>query len=118
MPEWLAVTGVLPMYLGLDLRGGVHFLMEVDTEQAIADRVGGMEQEIKRMLRDPNDRIRYTGVEEPGSGILKFNFANEELRDRGKSKITDAYRDFDIVTGEDTSPFVQLTVTESSVREM
>ncbi|MDG2072258.1 MAG: protein translocase subunit SecD [Pseudomonadales bacterium] len=117
-PDWLRSIGAEPMKYGLDLRGGVHFLMEVDTEQAIADRVGGMEQEIKRMLRDPNDRIRYTGVEEPGSGILKFNFANEELRDRGKSKITDAYREFDIVTGEDTSPFVQLTVTESSVREM
>lgn len=117
-PDWLRSIGAEPMKYGLDLRGGVHFLMEVDTEQAIADRVGGMEQEIKRMLRDPNDRIRYTGVEEPGPGILKFNFANEELRDRGKSKIIDAYREFDIVTGEDTLPFVQLTVTESSVREM
>jgi preprotein translocase subunit SecD len=36
MPDWLASTGVLPMYLGLDVRGGVHFLMEVDMEAAVA----------------------------------------------------------------------------------
>ena len=117
-PDWLRSIGAEPMKYGLDLRGGVHFLMEVDTEKAIADRVGGMEQEIKRMFRDRDDPIRYTGVEEPGPGILKFNFANEDLRDRGKTKITDAYREFDIVTGEDTSPFVQLTVTANSVKEM
>lgn len=118
-PEWLRSIGAEPMKYGLDLRGGVHFLMEVDTAKAIEDRVGGMEAEIKRMLRDRTDRIRYSGVEKPAEGVLKFMFANEDLRDRAKSKITDSYREFDIITGEEgDSAFVQLTVTDASVREM
>ena len=118
-PEWLRSIGAEPMKYGLDLRGGVHFLMEVDTAKAIEDRVGGMEAEIKRMLRDRTDRIRYSGVEKPAEGVLKFMFANEDLRDRAKSKITDSYREFDIITGEEgDSAFVQLTVTDASIREM
>mgnify|MGYP001172215729 FL=1 len=118
-PEWLRSIGAEPMKYGLDLRGGVHFLMEVDTVKAIEDRVGGMEAEIKRMLRDRSDRIRYSRVDKPAEGVLKFIFANEDLRDRAKSKISDSYREFDIIAGEDGgSAFVQLTVTDVSIREM
>ena len=47
------------MKYGLDLRGGVHFLMEVDTEAAISERTASLEQEIKRAFRSRDDRIRY-----------------------------------------------------------
>ena len=117
-PEWLRSIGAEPMKYGLDLRGGVHFLMEVDTGKAIEDRVSGMESEIKRMLRQRNDRIRYSSVENPAEGILRFVFADSDLRDRARRKIAEQYGEFDIRSGEDELPFVQLTVTDSSIKEM
>ena len=117
-PEWLSSIGAEPMKYGLDLRGGVHFLMEVDTGKAIEDRVSGMESEIKRMLRQRNDRIRYSSVENPAEGILRFVFADSDLRDRARRKIAEQYGEFDIRSGEDELPFVQLTVTDSSIKEM
>ena len=47
-PQWLVDIGAEPMKYGLDLRGGVHFLMEVDTDSAVGERVEGLEQDIKR----------------------------------------------------------------------
>ena len=117
-PAWLRSIGAEPMKYGLDLRGGVHFLMEVDTEKAVQDRVSGMESEIKRMLRQRNDRIRYSSVEKPADGALKFVFADSDLRDRARSKINEQYGEFDIQSGEDELPFVQLTVTEASIKEI
>ena len=117
-PGWLRSIGAEPMKYGLDLRGGVHFLMEVDTEKAVQDRVSGMESEIKRMLRQRNDRIRYSSVEKPADGVLKFVFVDSDLRDRARSKINEQYGEFDIRIGEDELPFVQLTVTEASIKEI
>ena len=72
-PEWLSDIGAEPMKLGLDLRGGVHFTMEVDTEAAIKNRQNGTLQDIRRRLRE--EKIRYTNafVEEDLSIILSFN---------------------------------------------
>ena len=117
-PGWLRSIGAEPMKYGLDLRGGVHFLMEVDTEKAVQDRVSGLESEIKRMLRQRNDRIRYSSVEKPADGVLKFVFVDSDLRDRARSKINEQYGEFDIRIGEDELPFVQLTVTEASIKEI
>ena len=117
-PGWLRAIGAEPMKYGLDLRGGVHFLMEVDTEKAVQDRVSGMESEIKRMLRQRNDRIRYSSVEKPADGVLKFVFVDSDLRDRARSKINEQYGEFDVRIGEDELPFVQLTVTEASIKEI
>ncbi|MEE2735624.1 MAG: protein translocase subunit SecD [Pseudomonadota bacterium] len=117
-PGWLRSIGAEPMKYGLDLRGGVHFLMEVDTEKAVQDRVSGMESEIKRVLRQRNDRIRYSSVEKPADGVLKFVFVDSDLRDRARSKINEQYGEFDIRIGEDELPFVQLTVTEASIKEI
>ena len=58
-PQWLVDIGGEPMKYGLDLRGGVHFLMEVDTVSAVDERIEGLEQDIKRTFREKDDRIRY-----------------------------------------------------------
>ena len=90
-PQWLVDIGGEPMKYGLDLRGGVHFLMEVDTESTIAERLKGLEQEIKRTFRERNDRIRYSGFSTPATGVLKITFSDEETRDRGERKLKDRY---------------------------
>ena len=118
-PDWLMSLGGEPMKYGLDLRGGVHFLMEVDTQAAIEDRVQGMEQDIKRLLRDRSDRIRYTGFNSPSSGVLEITFASEDLRDRAEDKIQDRYGQFLFQTGENPgAAWLRMVVNEQSIREM
>ncbi|MCZ6501189.1 MAG: protein translocase subunit SecD [Gammaproteobacteria bacterium] len=117
-PQWLVNIGAQPMKYGLDLRGGVHFLMEVDTEKTISDRIEALEQDIKRTLRDPSDRIRYSGFESPAHGVLKVSFGAEELRDRAREKIESEYRQFLITEGQDAQYFVTLTMTEDAIEEI
>lgn len=116
-PGWLAAIGGAPMKYGLDLRGGVHFLMEVDTDSAIAERVAGIEQDIKRLFRQRDDRIRYTGFSSPSIGVLEIKFATEELRDRGVAKLKDRYPQY-LTETVPTGAILRITVDENSVREM
>ena len=63
------------MKYGLDLMGGVHFLMQVDTDRAVLDRLEGLEQEIKRTLRTGDERIRYKSSEIL-PGLQRIGFAS------------------------------------------
>ena len=91
-PQWLSNIGAEPMKLGLDLRGGVHFLMEVDTAAAIKNRQNGTLQDIKRRLRE--EKIRYSGafVEEDLSISVKFQ--SEAVFSEAKDFIEDNYSQF------------------------
>lgn len=116
-PQWLVDIGGEPMKYGLDLRGGVHFLMEVDTESAIADRIESLEQEIKRVFREKDDRIRYRTFNTPETGVIEIGFIDDELRDRARSKLTSRYPQYQI-DASTAEPTLRLTVDESSIREM
>ncbi len=116
-PEWLVGIGGEPMKYGLDLRGGVHFLMEVDTEAAIAERIEGLEQDIKRLFRERDDRIRYRGFNSPETGVMEITFADEDLRDRARSKLNTRYPQYN-VTASPQSLALTLTVDEASIREI
>ncbi len=65
-PAWLEKLNALPMYLGLDLRGGVHFLMEVDMDAAVKGAIQRYSDEMRKMLRD--DRIRYAMIRAEDKG--------------------------------------------------
>jgi preprotein translocase subunit SecD len=67
MPEWIRITGLKPLNLGLDLRGGVHFVYEVDTAGAITQALQSLERDIRTTLR--NDRIAYTNAVTDGNGL-------------------------------------------------
>ena len=84
VPEWLQGIGGKPMSLGLDLQGGVHFLMEVDQRAAIAKRSDGFTDEIRSVLRESN--IPYTSVDRDGQGIL-IRLSKAEDLGRARSKI-------------------------------
>jgi len=105
------------MKYGLDLRGGVHFLMEVDTESAVGERIEGLEQDIKRTFREKDDRIRYTGFTSPVTGALRIAFPDEETRDRGERKLKDRYPQY-IILASKSAPELTLTVDDASIREM
>lgn len=66
-PAWLLAIGARPMNLGLDLRGGVHFLLEVDMKAAVAQRLERYETDLRRGLREMG--VRYTGIERRGDSL-------------------------------------------------
>lgn len=86
-PDWLTAIGAEPMKLGLDLRGGVHFLLEVDTQSAIDKRLETTATGIKRALR--NERVR--GFVTLENGKIRGRFRTEELRDKASSIIREEY---------------------------
>ncbi len=68
VPGWLTAIGAKPMLLGLDLQGGVHFLMEVDQKAALEKRETGILDDIRGLLRE--NKIAYAGVDRGATGIL------------------------------------------------
>lgn len=77
-PQWLQMLGASPMKLGLDLRGGVHFLMEVDVDSVIARRVEGYYSEAPKVLREA--QVRFNKIERTKIGFnLSFDNADERV---------------------------------------
>lgn len=74
-PTWLLKINALPMYLGLDLRGGVHFLLAVDMKAAVTKRIEAATVEVRTLLRD--HKIRHAGIVRVGD-TLEISFRNEQ----------------------------------------
>ena len=89
-PDWLSGLGGVPMKLGLDLSGGVHFLLEVDLDQALATRLESDLQDVKTSLRD--ERIRYRTFEVKGRQLIG-QFRTEEQVQQATALIRSEYRD-------------------------
>ncbi len=66
-PQWMARVRALPMYLGLDLRGGVHFLMQVDMKSALTKRAEALTGDVRTLLREKN--IRHAGIVRAGNAL-------------------------------------------------
>lgn len=116
-PQWLQDLGADPMKYGLDLRGGVHFLMEVDTDSVVTKRLDNLETDIKRQLREA--KLRYKrDVEKPAPGVMRVAFNDEQTRNEARTLLEGQYSEFTLLTGQDVFPYVQLTITEQAIREM
>ena len=74
-PTWLLKINALPMYLGLDLRGGVHFLLAVDMKAAVTKRIEAATGDVRTLLRD--HKIRHAGIVRVGD-TLEISFRNEQ----------------------------------------
>jgi len=79
-PTWLTALGATPIKLGLDLRGGVHFLMEVDIDSAIAKRTESYVMELRSRLRDEN--LRYSGINLQRQGTIAITARDADTRDK------------------------------------
>ena len=77
-PRWLASLNALPMYLGLDLRGGVHFLLQVDMVSAIEKALDSSVQDLRQLMR--SESIRYSRISR-GTAEIEINFREQSLRD-------------------------------------
>ena len=80
-PQWLQSVGAKPMYLGLDLRGGVHFLMQVDTKGVLNKRLQGLQASVRSLLRDKN--VRHAGISRSGDAI-EIKFREPETRAKAR----------------------------------
>ncbi len=89
-PEWLSALGAKPMYLGLDLRGGVHFLLEVDMKAAIDKAAERYVGDLRTLLREK--RIAYLGVTRDGQSV-QIKFKTQQERAKAEKEIGNNYPD-------------------------
>ena len=119
-PVWLERLGGVPMTLGLDLKGGAHFVLQVDMEQALDKRLGDEAEKIRDMLRA--ERIRYRrGADSVQGDTIRLGFANEDARDRAVDIVEEDFRmpDFALAEAEvDGRPGIAVTVQDSKKREI
>ena len=100
-PQWLSDLGGSPMKLGLDLSGGVHFLLEVDLDSALAIRLEGDLQEVKTSLRE--EKIRYRSFELKGQQIIG-RFRNEQQVEQAANQIRANFRDLQLINKQGQNP--------------
>ncbi len=116
-PGWLRSLGAGPMKLGLDLRGGVHFLLEVDMETALNQRLEALSGQIKRELRE--ERIRYRGGDIEDQARIVLSFRDEAARSEAFELVRDQYNEFLLDETTDGEEFLlTLTLSEAEVRNI
>lgn len=116
-PDWLTALGGQPMYLGLDLRGGVHFLMQVDMETAIRQDEETYIGEMRSLFREK--KLRYKGINRVINGRgIKVTFADLEKREQAKKIIAKQYDDLVITELDRVDEYsLHLTFTEKALKE-
>ena len=112
-PEWLHKLGAKPMYLGLDLRGGVHFTLEVDMDTAIKQAEERYINDIRGAFRD--GKVRYQSVAKESGGI-KIVLPNEEAKVAAAAVLNKDFRNLDL--DETATNEFTLTMPEREIREI
>ncbi len=101
-PHWLTSLHALPMYLGLDLRGGVHFLMQVDMKAALTKKAESVTGDIRTLLRDKN--IRHAGVTRDGNAVV-LRFRDSAVMAQARSLLGEQLPDLDWIEAPDGAEF-------------
>ena len=116
-PDWLENIGGEPLKLGLDLRGGVHFLMEVDTETALSNRQNGTLLDIRRKLRD--EKIRYNSLFVEKDQTIKLKVTDEAVFESATELLEDNYPQFVIGDTQAGDQFnISLSLSEDEVDQI
>jgi preprotein translocase subunit SecD len=109
-PSWMQRIRALPMYLGLDLRGGVHFLMQVDLDEAINKHLEAAQGDLRTLLRDKD--VRHAGIDRDSDRIV-IHFRDVETRTQAEDVIRNARSDFSLVeAGTAAEPLVYASLTQ------
>ncbi len=119
-PEWLRALNAGPMYLGLDLRGGVHFLMQVDMDAAITQSLERYKGDFRSMLRV--EKVRYLNIKLAGSvpagtGSVRLKFKNDEVRSKARKIISKEFPKLELANKEDDK-YTYLVVTISKQEQL
>jgi preprotein translocase subunit SecD len=102
LPGFLSAMGIQPMFLGLDLRGGIHVLIDVDMEAAVDQALERYTGDIRTLLRD--EKVRYVTVTKD-QGRVGVKFRDAQTRDKAEELIGRDFRDLVLDTGDDGSSF-------------
>lgn len=113
-PEWLRTIGASPMNLGLDLRGGVHFLLQVDMDAVVSSRMEAWAGNAKLTLRDAG--VRYRSVDVDGT-TLRVTFADQVAADASRAPLRQALDKFTMKPAGET-PETVLVLNDSALKEM
>lgn len=112
-PHWLTAIGAKPMHLGLDLRGGVHFLLEVDMQGALTSRYDSLASEVRTALREAD--IRAQSIERQGQSIV-MGFASAADRDAAQTHLRRQLADLQFTpSGSDTE--LQAVLSDLSIQQ-
>ncbi len=115
-PDWLSSLGAGPAKLGLDLRGGVHFLLEVDTPAALKQKLEVSASEMKASLRKSRVRYRSVDIED---GVLSIRFLQEVDLSLAENLLKDEFPDYRYGTHQDDTEFyLDISFTEASKKEI
>ena len=118
-PDWLRSLGAEPMFLGLDLRGGVHFLMEVDMEAAVKTSEERYVSDIRTVLRE--NKVRYKTITRNDEGGLLVRYRDAVQQIDGEKLIKDNFRDLDVIDAASKSeieaPETRLILNPDVVKE-
>ncbi|HEX7036689.1 MAG TPA: protein translocase subunit SecD, partial [Pseudomonadales bacterium] len=116
-PEWLQRIGGKPVNLGLDLSGGVHFLLEVDMDKFLADRMKRNAQAIRNLLVE--NRLRYASTDWQRGQTLAIPFQSEEIRAEARRLIEVQFDEFEIVEQPvGGQPGLVLTIAPQTVTQL
>ena len=107
-PSWLTSIQARPMYLGLDLRGGVHFLLEVDMPGALTKRLDATTGDLRTLMRDKN--VRHAGITREGNTVV-IRFRDAEQREAGRRAIQDSTADLQLAERNDAADDLKLVAT-------
>ncbi|TDY01722.1 protein translocase subunit SecD [Thiohalophilus thiocyanatoxydans] len=115
-PSWLTGLGALPMYLGLDLRGGLHFLMEVDTDTVMEQTYEDMSNEMRTILREA--KVRYRSVTQK-DGAVELRFSSDEEREAADTAISAERRDLQLIEQERNGAYYLVaSLADSAITEI
>jgi len=116
-PDWLEAIGASPLKLGLDLRGGVHFLMEVDMDAAMEKLVGQQEEAFRSELREA--KIRYRAIRPSGTEGVEVLLRNEEQLAEAKATLEKNHPDMNFVDSDSNGRYALIaTFTEQRLQEI
>jgi preprotein translocase subunit SecD len=115
MPDWLKSIGGKPLSMGLDLRGGVHFLMQVDTNTVKTQTEERFISELKTALR--KDKVRYRSITRAPTTGLELEFTNAEMKSRAQGVIKDQFPELMAIENQSGETKVKLDVSEQALSE-
>ncbi len=113
-PTWLSAMGAAPMYLGLDLRGGVHFMLQVDMQAALTKKVESLSGDLRTALREKN--VRHGGINRVGQTI-ELRFREAPVMAAAQSLIADQFAELQTQEAPDAGEFkLTARIKETSAR--
>lgn len=115
-PAWLMELGAQPMFLGLDLRGGVHFLMKVDMAAALRQAEERYVSDLRSLMR--KEKVRYRSISRRADGRIEIRFRNAAAREQARPVIRREYPALELKDADVSPPTIVARLNDKEVRDI